>query len=113
MRIANNVDVSKQQDVRYTQDTQSEIQNRSVKQDASDKAVELSLSAGQGRKAVLTDEELQCALENVMASQSSVYDVQQPEKMIAEANRNILKNAADSVLAQANQTPPMVTELTQ
>lgn len=111
MKITTNMDVNKQTGATYL--TESKAVNKNEKADRPEKAVEVSLSAEQSRSTVLSDEELQCALENLLVSQNNVYDVQQAEKMITEANRNILANANEAVLAQANQTPPMVTELTQ
>ena len=40
-------------------------------------------------------------------------DVEQANAMIQAANKNILANANDAVLAQANQTTQMVTELSK
>lgn len=111
MKITTNMDVNKQIGATYIQDNKPV--NKNEKADMPEKAVEVSLSDEQKRSVTLSDEELQCAIENILVSQSSVYDVQQAEKMIAEVNRNILANANEAVLAQANQTPAMVTELTQ
>lgn len=113
MRITSNRDVNTQQGVRYAQDIQSDIQDRNVSKEKLDSGVKVSFSIEQKRKAILSDEELNCALENVLASDSNIYDVQEAERMISEANRNIFANANESILAQANQTPPMVAELTQ
>lgn len=110
MKITTNMDVNKQIGAAYVSDNKAATKKE--KADVQEKAVEVSLSTEQNGRTVLTDEELQCALENLLVSQNNVYDVQQAEQMIAEANRNILANANDSVLAQANQTPVMVTELT-
>lgn len=51
------------------------------------------------------------ALENINAASSLAADVAKAEEMIREANRRILENADDSVLAQANQTTAVVTNL--
>lgn len=51
------------------------------------------------------------ALENVNASSSAVEDVLKAAGMIQKANRRILENSDDSVLAQANQTTDVVTKL--
>lgn len=113
MRVTNNRDVNTQQEVRYVQEFQPDNQDKSAKKEIPDNGVEVSLSTEQERKAIMTDEALNCALENVLSSESNLYDVQQAGKMIAEANRKILEHANESILAQANQTPPMVMELTQ
>ena len=111
MKITTNMDVNTQKGVLQAQENKPV--NKNEKANTPEKAVEVSFSSETNRNKVLSDEELQCAIENVLASQSSVYDVEQAEKMIAEANRNILANSNEAVLSQANQTPPMVTELTQ
>lgn len=111
MKITMNMDVTRQTGATYTQDYKQVSSN--AKADATEKAVEVSLSEEQIRKSVVTDEELQCAIENVLSSESGIYDVQQAEKMVAEANKKILENANEAVLSQANQTPPVVAELTQ
>lgn len=110
MKITTNMDVNKQTGATYTAD--NKLVNKNEKNEAAEKAVEVSISTEQ-RYNSLSDEELQCALENLLGSQSSLYDVQQAEEMIAGVNRNILANANEAVLAQANQTPAMVAELTQ
>lgn len=51
------------------------------------------------------------ALENINAASSAVEDVAKADEMIREANRRILQNADDSVLAQANQTTAVVSNL--
>lgn len=51
------------------------------------------------------------ALENARAAASAVADVAKAESMIREANRRILENSDDSVLAQANQSTAEVTKL--
>lgn len=111
MKITMNMDVSRQTGATYTQE--NKLVNKNNQVDSSQKTVEVSLSEEQVRKSVVTDEELQCAIENVISSESGIYDVQQAEKMIDEVNKKILANANEAVLSQANQTPPMVTELTQ
>ncbi len=110
MKITTNMDVNKQTGANYTLDNKPVNKNEKV--DVTEKAAEVSLST-ERRCNALSDEELQCALENLLVSQSSVYDVQQAEEMIAGVNRNIFANANEAVLAQANQTPAMVAELTQ
>ncbi len=111
MKITMNMDVSRQTGATYVQEQrQAEKAN---KPETEKKSVELSLSEEQSRKATLTDAEVQCAIENILASESGIYDVQQAEQMVAEVNKRILANADDAVLTQANQTPPMVAELTQ
>lgn len=110
MKITTNMDVNKQIGAAYVSENKPAAEKE--KPDVTEKAVEVSLSTEQSGRAVLSDEELQCALENLLVSQNSVYDVWQAEQMIAQANKNILENANESILAQANQTPAMVTELT-
>lgn len=51
------------------------------------------------------------ALENINAASSAAADVAKADEMIREANRRILENADDSVLAQANQTTAVVSNL--
>lgn len=111
MKITMNMDVTRQTGATYTQE--QKLVNNNVKMDSTEQTVEVSLSESQVRKSVVTEEELQCAIENIISSESGIYDVQQAEKMVAEANKKILENANDAVLSQANQTPPMVTELIQ
>lgn len=113
MIISNKLDVTKQPEIAYTPENTTAKAKEAEKPSVPNRVVEVSLSAEQERKAVLSDEELQCAIENVLSAQSSVYDVAQAEEMIAQANRRILEQADEAVLAQANQTPPMVSELTQ
>ncbi len=110
MKITTNMDVNKQIGAAYVSDNKTVMKKE--KNDISEKAVEVSLSTEQSNRTVLSDEELQCALENLLVSQNDVYDVQQAEQMIAKVNSNILTNANEAVLAQANQTPAMVVELT-
>ena len=110
MKITTNMDVNKQTGAAYVSD--NSMVNKNVNDDTVEKAVEVSISKTRIQNAVMSEEELQCALENLLVSQSDVYDVQQAENMIAEINKNILANANEAVLAQANQTPDMVTELT-
>ena len=51
-----------------------------------------------------TGEVPDAALENINAASSLAADVAKAEEMIREANRRILAQSDDSVLAQANQT---------
>lgn len=53
----------------------------------------------------------EAALENINAASSAVEDVARAEEMIREANRRILEQSGDSVLAQANQSTDAVTKL--
>lgn len=53
----------------------------------------------------------EAALENINAASSAVEDVARAEEMIREANRRILEQSDDSVLAQANQSTDAVTKL--
>ncbi len=53
----------------------------------------------------------EAALENINAAASAVGDVARAEEMISEANRRILEQSDDSVLAQANQSTDAVTKL--
>lgn len=115
MKITNNMDVNKPLDVnaKAAQVNQQKEQSKKTVSQTPKRVIEVSLTAEQDRKKVLSDEELKCAIENIISSQSGIYDVQQADEMIREANKRILANSGDAVLAQANQTPPMVTELTQ
>lgn len=56
-------------------------------------------------------ETVEAALENVNAASSAVEDVAKAEEMIREANRRILEQSDDSVLAQANQSTDAVSKL--
>lgn len=58
-----------------------------------------------------TNEVSESAIENVNSAASSVEDVAKAEAMIREANRRILEQSDDSVLAQANQSTDTVTKL--
>lgn len=58
-----------------------------------------------------TSEVTESALENINAASSLAADVARADEMIREANRRILESADDSVLAQANQTTAVVTNL--
>ena len=58
-----------------------------------------------------TSEVSESAIENITAAASSVEDVAKAEAMIREANRRILEQSNDSVLAQANQSTEAVTKL--
>ena len=53
----------------------------------------------------------EAALENILAASSSITDVSKAEEMIREANKRILEQADDAVLAQANQTVEVTSEL--
>lgn len=53
----------------------------------------------------------EAALENINAASSAVEDVARAEEMISEANRRILEQSDDSVLAQANQSTDAVSKL--
>ncbi|MDE7274834.1 MAG: hypothetical protein K2N95_17625 [Lachnospiraceae bacterium] len=55
--------------------------------------------------------ETESAIENINAASSAVEDIAKAEEMIREANRRILAQSDDSVLAQANQTTDAVTKL--
>lgn len=112
MRIASsNVELTKQTDVNEIKAKSETLKENKQSEINDDSTVEVSISAQQ--KGILSDEELQCAIENVLASQSSIIDVTQAAEMIAQANKNILEHADEAILAQANQTKPMVSELTQ
>ncbi len=58
-----------------------------------------------------TGDVAEAALENINAASSAAADVTKADEMIREANRRILENADDSVLAQANQTTAVVSNL--
>lgn len=71
---------------------------------ASSDAVSLQI---QSKATDITDS----VLENINAASSAAADVTKADEMIREANRRILENADDSVLAQANQTTAVVSNL--
>ena len=60
-----------------------------------------------------TGEVPDAALENINAASSLAADVAKAEEMIREANRRILAQSDDSVLAQANDLPQQVLQLLQ
>lgn len=53
----------------------------------------------------------EAALENILSASSSITDVAKADDMIREANRRILEQADASVLAQANQTLEVASDL--
>lgn len=111
MKITTAMDVNIQQGVLQTQENKPVSKNEKANEPG--KAAEVALSSEKDRNKALSEDELQCAIENVLSSQSSLFDIEQAEQLIAKANRNIFANANDAVLSQANQTSPMVTELTK
>ena len=117
MLVTNHMEVNKKPEQNYTtalskEELGTKVQEQTTAQ-AADKEVEVSISDVNSRKSVLSDDELNVALENVLASQSNILDVDKANVMIQAANKNILSNANDAVLAQANQTTQMVTELSK
>lgn len=109
----NNVEANVISKVDYAKETQKKTVARieaGKDNEVSDK-VEISRDMSSGN--VLTYEELQCAIENIASSQSSIMSVEEAGEMIRKANENILRNASESVLAQANQTQTSVNELTK
>ena len=67
-------------------------------------AVALKITAQPG-------EPSEIAWENILSASSSITDVSKAEEMVREANRRILENADDAVLAQASQTAQITAEL--
>lgn len=117
MLVTNHMEVNKKPEQNYTaavskEELGAKVQEQTTAQQT-DKEIEVAISGSGSEGTVLSDAYLQAALENVLASQSSVMDVEQAEAMIRKANQNILANANESVLAQANQTTQMVTELSK
>ena len=109
------MEVNKKPEQNYTavlskEESGTKVQEQTTAQVA-DKEVEVAISDVNSRKSVLSDDELNVALENVLASQSNILDVDKADDMIRAANRRILENANDSVLAQANQSSDVVKEL--
>ncbi|MBD7913514.1 flagellin, partial [Clostridium cibarium] len=51
------------------------------------------------------------ASENLQAAESRVRDVDMAKEMMAYSKNNILQQAAQAMLAQANQTPQNVLQL--
>ena len=113
MLVTNHMEVNKKPEQNYTTALSKEEPGTKVQATAqeADKEVEVSISDVNSRKSVLSDDELNVALENVLASQSNILDVDKADDMIRAANRRILENANDSVLAQANQSSDVVKEL--
>lgn len=77
---------------------------RKLSGQANDDAVALSITA---KPADVSE----AALENANSAASAITDIAKAEEMIREANRRILDQAGDAVLAQANQTVPATSEL--
>ena len=109
------MEVNKQPEQKYAATFSKEEPGKKVQEQttaqAADKEIEVAISDTTSKSSVLSEEELNVALENVLASQSNILDVDKADDMIRAANRRILENASDSVLAQANQTSEMVKEL--
>lgn len=117
MLVTNHMEVNKQPEQNYSSTISKEESGKNVQEQTtaqvSDKGVEVALSDANMRSTVLTEEELNSALENILASQSGIMDVEKADEMIRTANQRILANANESVLAQANQTTQMVKELSK
>lgn len=115
MLVTNHMEVNKQPEQKYAATLSKEEPGKKVQEQttaqAADKEIEVAISDTTSKSSVLSEEELNVALENVLASQSNILDVDKADDMIRTANRRILENANDSVLAQANQTSEMVKEL--
>lgn len=115
MLVTNHMEVNKQPEQKYVATLSKEEPGKKVQEQttaqAADKEIEVAISDTTSKSSVLSEEELNVALENVLASQSNILDVDKADDMIRTANRRILENANDSVLAQANQTSEMVKEL--
>ncbi len=115
MLVTNHIEVNKQPEQKYAATLSKEEPGKKVQEQttaqAADKEIEVAISDTTSKSSVLSEEELNVALENVLASQSNILDVDKADDMIRAANRRILENANDSVLAQANQTSEMVKEL--
>lgn len=115
MLVTNHMEVNKQPEQKYAATLSKEESGKKVQEQttaqAADKEIEVAISDTTSKSSVLSEEELNVALENVLASQSNILDVDKADDMIRAANRRILENASDSVLAQANQTSEMVKEL--
>lgn len=115
MLVTNHMEVNKQPEQKYAATLSKEEPGKKVQEQttaqAADKEIEVAISDTTSKSSVLSKEELNVALENVLASQSNILDVDKADDMIRAANRRILENANDSVLAQANQTSEMVKEL--
>lgn len=115
MLVTNHMEVNKQPEQKYAATLSKEEPGKKVQEQttaqAADKEIEVAISDTTSKSSVLSEEELNVALENVLASQSNILDVDKADDMIRAANRRILENANDSVLAQANQTSEMVKEL--
>ena len=115
MLVTNHMEVSKKPEQNYTtalskEEPGTKVQEQTTAQ-AADKEIEVAISDANSRSTVFSDADLQTALENGLASQSNVMDVEQANAMIQAANKNILANANDAVLAQANQSSDVVKEL--
>ena len=112
MKITNSVELNRQYEMVKSAEGQTAYQGKEMAVE-SDKEVKVSLSAEQKGKTVLTDEELEVAVQNALAMQSDINSVEEAERMIAAVNKKVLTRASEAMLAQANQTPPVVAELTK
>lgn len=75
------------------------------------KMTEISSDAASLQIQAKTGDISDSVLENINAAASAAADVTKADEMIREANRRILENADDSMLAQANQTTAVVSNL--
>ena len=117
MLVTNHMEVNKQPEQNYSAPISKEepgkvVQEQTIAQ-APAKEIEVAISGANMKSSVLTEDELNSALENILASQSGIMDVEKADEMIRAANKKILANANESVLAQANQTKEMVKELSK
>ena len=115
MLETNHMDVNKKPEQNYKTALSKEEPGTKVQEQttakAADREIEVAISDVNSRKSVLSDDELNVALENVLASQSNILDVDKADDMIRAAKRRIVEDANDSVLAHANQSSDVVKEL--
>ena len=109
----NNVEANVISKIDYAKETQKKSVAKTEVNKGNEVSAQVEISRDISSGNVLTYEELQCAIENIASSQSSIMSVEEAGEMIRKANENILKNAGEAVLAQANQTQTSVNELTK
>ncbi|MBR1646746.1 MAG: hypothetical protein IJ685_08215 [Selenomonadaceae bacterium] len=73
----------------------------------------ITLVGAQGARLQMTESNINTQLENEMNSESTIRDADMAKEMTAYTKANILSQAAQAMLAQANQHPASVLSLLQ
>lgn len=73
----------------------------------------VTLVGAQNRRLEFTAENITTETENLTASESTIRDADMAKEMTAYTRANVLSQAAQSMLAQANQLPSMIMSLLQ